>query len=310
MKRLRTVLCIAAMSALAGTASAQQAAAPAPAATDYSKVEEVSTDLGRGVYWILGSGGNTTLAVGSDGVIVVDTQFAPLYDKLKAKIATLSGGKPVKYVINTHYHGDHTGGNALFIKDGAIIIAQENVGKRMAAPPANAITGVAAAAATPDALPTKSYNTTTTKISIAGQTAEITHPRPAHTDGDSIVYFREANVLASGDIFTTNGYPNIDIATGATIDGVIAAVDTMLKMVNDQTRIVPGHGSPSNKAGLTEYRAMLVTARDRIAKAKAAGMTEQQVVDAKLLADLDSKWNPANSPISARFPINVYRSVK
>src|SRR5689334_6500748 len=140
MKRLYASLCIAAMTA-AGTALAQQA--PAPATPDYSQVQEVSTDLGKGVYWIVGSGGNTTVAVGRDGIIVVDTQFAPLYDKLKAKIKSLSD-QPVKYVINTHYHGDHTGGNEGFIKDGAQLIAHENVGKRMATPPVNVFTNTAA----------------------------------------------------------------------------------------------------------------------------------------------------------------------
>jgi glyoxylase-like metal-dependent hydrolase (beta-lactamase superfamily II) len=149
-----------------------------------------------------------------------------------------------------------------------------------------------------------------TKISVAGQTADIRHPGPAHTDGDSIVWFPQANVMATGDIFTTNGYPNIDISVGATIDGAIGAIDTMLSLANDQTKIVPGHGSLSNKAGLIEYRAMLATARDRIAKAKAEGKTEQQVVDANLLADLDAKWKIANNANSERFPRNVYRSLK
>src|SRR5262249_4738489 len=130
MKHLALPLCMAAI-LTTGAVLAQQA--PAPAAPDYSQVQEQSTDLGKGAYWIVGSGGNTTVVVGGDGIIVFDTKSAPLYDKLKAKIKSLSD-KPVKYVINTHYHGDHTGGNEGFIKDGAQLIAHENVGKRMATP--------------------------------------------------------------------------------------------------------------------------------------------------------------------------------
>ena len=284
------------------------AAAAAPAAPDYSQVEEVSTDLGKGLFMIVGAGGNTTLAVGSKGLIVVDTQFAPLYDKLRAKITSISD-KPIQYVINTHYHGDHTGGNALFFeKDMAVIVAHPKVAEHMLKPPPGA-NGQPGTPAVDDALPNAPYGGDGTVLDV-GISALLSHPAPAHTDGDTIVSFLNADVIATGDTVTTASYPNIDVAGGGTIDGMIAAAKFVIAQSDNKTKIVPGHGPLTNRAGVMEYRDMLQTARDRIAKAKAGGMTEQQVVDANLLTDLDKRWKPAGNAIAARFPINIYRSLK
>jgi glyoxylase-like metal-dependent hydrolase (beta-lactamase superfamily II) len=297
----RTAFCLAAILAAGMPALAQ--------GPDYSKVEEVSTDLGKGVYAITGAGGNTTIAVGAGGVIVVDTQFAPVYDKLKAKIASLSGGKPILYVINTHYHGDHTGGNADFhAKDKATILAHPQVAERMRHP-APRPDGSPGAALPTDAIPGQTYSGNGMTLAAGGASVQLIHPAPAHTDGDTIVIFLAANVIATGDIVGMASYPNIDVAAGGGIDGMIAGTNFILSKSDASTKIVPGHGAVTDRAGLTQYRDMLVEARARIAKAKAGGMSEDQLAKANLLADLDKRWAAPGNPLAVRFPINVYRSL-
>ena len=242
------------------------------------------------MYMLEGQGGNITVAVAKTGVIMVDGQFAPLHDKIKAAITTLTN-LPIKYLINTHYHGDHTGGNEPFAKDGVTIVAQENVKKRLAAGTTNGLTGVKTPPAPQGALPSDTY-TNFSKIRLPGRVVNLRHIPKAHTDGDTYVWIKTANVLATGDTFTNGRYPNIDFANGGNIKGMIAAADAYLKLTNAKTRIVPGHGPVADKAKLTEYRAMLVTARDRMAKLVKEGKTEDEVVAAKPFADLDAKWAP------------------
>jgi cyclase len=281
----------AALMALAGSAMAQQqppAAAPPP--PDFSKVEIKTTDLGDNVYMLEGQGGNITVAVAQNGIIMVDGQFAPLHDKIKAAIAVISN-LPIKYLINTHYHGDHTGGNESFAKDGATVVAHVNVKERLAAGTTNGLTGVKTSPAPQDALPSKTY-TSTSKVRLPGRVANLKHVDNAHTDGDTYVWFKTANVLATGDTFTNGRYPNIDFANGGNIAGMIAATDAFLKLTNAKSRIVPGHGPIADKKALTEYRAMLVTARDRMTKLVKDGNSEDDAVAAKPFADLDAKWAP------------------
>ena len=273
---------------------------------DFSKVEITSTDLGHNMYALAGSGGNITLAVGSDGIIMVDTEYAPLHDKIKAKIASLSP-LPVKYVINTHFHGDHTNGNEAFAKEGAIVVANENVAKRMSNPPPGA-NGQPGTPAPKGALPVQSYSGQGTEVKVAGQTAELVHFENAHTDGDTIVFWPAANVISTGDIVSSAAYPNIDVATGGGIDGMIAGATFVIDHSNATTKIVPGHGPVTDRKGVMAYRAMLRTVRMRIAAAKKKGMTEDQVANGTLLADIDKKWKPTPAP--SRFPRLVYESVK
>jgi len=287
---------------LAGGALAQQtppavqpatppATAPAaPPPIDFSKVEIKSTDLGDNVYMLEGAGGNITVAVGKAGIIMVDGQYAPLHDKIKAAIAVISN-LPIKYVINTHYHGDHTGGNEGFAKDGATIVAHVHVKSRLAAGTTNGLTGAKTPPAAAGALPTETYEVFS-KVRIPGRVADLKHIRAAHTDGDTYVWFKTANVLSTGDTFTNGRYPNIDFANGGNIAGMIAAADAYLKLTNAKSRIVPGHGPIADKAALTEYRTMLVTARDRMAKLVKEGKSEADVIAAKPFADLDKKWAP------------------
>jgi glyoxylase-like metal-dependent hydrolase (beta-lactamase superfamily II) len=305
---LRTGLTVAATTLwLAGTALAQQAppsaAAPPP---DFSKVEIKTTDLGDNIYMLEGQGGNITVAVAKDGIIMVDGEFAPLHDKIKAAISIISN-QPIKYLINTHFHGDHTGGNEPFAKDGVTVVAEANVKTRLAAGTTNGLTGVKTPPAPQGALPSKTY-TGAFKIRLLGRVADLKHIANAHTDGDTYVWFKTANVLSTGDTFTNGRYPNIDFANGGNIRGMIAATDAYLKLVNAKTRIVPGHGPIADKAALMEYHSMLVTARDRMAKLVKEGKSEGDVVAAKPFADLDAKWAPTELA-SKNFIRVVYHSL-
>ena len=292
---------------LSGAALAQQAAAsPPPPPPDFSKVEIKTTDLGDNMYMLEGQGGNITVAVAKDGIIMVDGEYAALHDKIKAAISMISN-QPIKYLINTHFHGDHVGGNEPFGKDGATVISEVNVKTRLAAGTANGLTGVKTPPAAPAALPSKTY-TGSFQIRLRGRVADLKHIDNAHTDGDTYVWFKTANVLSTGDTFTNGRYPNIDFANGGNIKGMVAATDTYLKLANAKTRIVPGHGPLADKAVLTEYRTMLVTARDRMAKLVKEGKSEDDVVAAKPFADLDAKWAPTELA-STNFIRVVYHSL-
>jgi cyclase len=306
---IRTGLAVVAITALliSGALAQQPSPAPAPPAPpDFSKVEIKTTDLGDGVYMLEGQGGNITVATAKDGIILVDSEFAPLHDKIKAAIAVISN-QPVKWLINTHFHGDHTGGNAPFAKDGVTVVAHVNVKNRLAAGTTNGLTGAKTPPAAAEALPGKTY-TDNFKIMMKGRVADLKHIANAHTDGDTYVWFKTANVLATGDTFTNGRYPNIDFANGGNIKGMIAAADLYLKLCNDKSRIVPGHGPIADKAALLDYRTMLVTARDRMAQLVKDGKSEDDVIAAKPFADLDVKWAPSELA-SKNFIRVVYHSL-
>jgi len=295
---------VATITALSGPTFAQQSAAPP--APDFSKVEIKTTHLGDNIYMLEGQGGNITVAVGKDGIIMVDGQYAPLHDKIKAAIEAISN-KPVKYLINTHFHGDHTGGNELFAKDGVTIVSQVNVKNRLAAGTSNGLTGAKTPPAPPAALPSDTY-TNFSKIRLEGRIADLKHIANAHTDGDTYVWFKTANVLSTGDTFTNGRYPNIDFANGGNIRGMIAATDAYLKLVNARTKIVPGHGPLADRAALLEYRTMLISAHDRMAKLVKEGKSEDEAVASKPFADLDAKWAPTELA-SKNFVRVVYHSL-
>jgi cyclase len=304
---IRTAIAVAAATVwLAGNVFAQQPQPAAPAPVDFSKVEIKTTDLGDKLYMLEGQGGNITVAVAKDGIIMVDGEYAALHDKIKAAIATVSN-LPIKYLINTHFHGDHTGGNEPFARDGAIVVAEVNVKKRLATGTTNGLTGEKTPAAPQDALPAKTY-TGNFKLRLQGRVADLKHAPNAHTDGDTYVWFKTANVLSTGDTFTNGRYPNIDFANGGNIKGMIAATGAYLKLANDKSRIVPGHGPIADKAALTQYRTMLVTAHDRMEKLVKESKSEDQVVAAKPFADLDAKWAPTELA-STNFIRVVYHSL-
>ena len=258
---------------------------------------------------LAGQGGNITVAVGTDGIIMVDGQFAPLSDKIKAAIKAISP-LPVKYLINTHYHGDHTGGNENFAKDGVTIVAHDNIRVRLAAGTIQGLTGNKVAPRPAEALPKQTYFGGSMAVETGGRKAQLTHIANAHTDGDTWIYFADANVLATGDTFNNlKRYQNIDFANGGDVRGMIRALDTYIKASNEQTKIVPGHGALATKADLVTFREMLVTSHDRIKKLFDEGKSEAEVLAAKPLADLDATW--ANNPSHAEgHTRNVYNSFK
>ena len=288
------------------SAHAQQQPTP-PVGPDFSKIEVKTTDLGRNTYMLEGAGGNVTVAVGRDGIIMVDGQFAPMHDKLKAAVEAVSK-QPIKFLINTHNHGDHSGGNEAFGKDGVTVVAHLNVRNRLAAGFTNGLTGAKTASLPEGALPKRTY-TDVMILGVKGRSVPLRHPVNAHTDGDTYVFFKDANVLSTGDTVTIGRYPNIDFANGGNIKGMIATSDAYLRLVNDKSKIVPGHGPLATKAQLVEYRTMLVTARDRMAKLVAEGKSEEDVLAAKPFADLDAKWAP-NEQAGRNFMRVVYNSLK
>lgn len=314
MKMFQNLASVALFALSATCAIAQQEAAPTasvppkPPATDFSRVEIKATDLGNRTYMLEGQGGNITIAVASNGVIMVDSQFAPLHEKIKTAVAQITK-QPIRFLINTHYHGDHTGGNAAFAADGVGIIAHENANKRLAAGAVNGLTGKKTAPASEKALPSKTYGKATT-LNLRGRKAQLRHYPRAHTDGDTFVWFADANVIATGDIVSVGSrYPNIDFANGGHINGMIGAVDAFIKLANEDTKIVPGHGPLLRKSDLLEYRAMLATARDRMARLVAEGKSENEVIEARPFADLDAKVG-VNEQGSRNFIRVVYNSLR
>jgi cyclase len=302
MKRLTLAALAASTVLFAGTAIAQQQ-------PDWDKIQIKTTDLGNKTYMLEGQGGNITVAVGSDGIIMVDGQFAPLSEKIMAAIKAISP-LPVKYMINTHFHGDHTGGNANFQKAGVTIVAHDNIRLRLAAGTTNGLTGNKTAPQPADAIPKETYFGGVKTIEVGGRKATLTHVANAHTDGDTWVFFADANVLATGDVMNNlKRYQNIDFANGGDVRGMLRATDAWLKASNDQTKIVVGHGPLANRKDVADYREMLVISRDRVERLVREGKTEQEVVALKPLADLDAKW-AANEQAATNHVRNVYNSFK
>ena len=311
MRRELTIAALACVAASSVSISVAQQpapkAVPAPPLIDWAKIEIKTTDLGNTTYMLAGQGGNITVAVGSDGIIMVDGQFAPLSDKIKAAINSVSP-LPIKFLINTHYHGDHTGGNENFVKDGVVIVGHDNIRVRLAAGTANAVTGNRSPPRPAEAWPTRTYLGGAITVEVGGRKAQLTHISNAHTDGDTWVYFADANVLCTGDTFNNlKRYQNIDYGNGGDVRGMIRALETYIKVANDSTKIVPGHGPLATRADLIQFRDMLVTSRDSIEKLFKEGKTEAEVVALKPLADLDKMW-AANEAQAAFHTRNVYNS--
>lgn len=278
--KISFVVCIIGQFALSSWAHAQ--------GQDFSKVEITSNDLGSGVHALFGAGGNLGVSVGEDGVFLIDDQFAPLTPKIKAAIAKLSD-KPVKFLINTHWHFDHTGGNENLGKDGTIIVAHDNVRKLMSEDQAISFFNAQIPKAPKAALPIITFNDSST-FHLNGETMVVKHLPPGHTDGDSVVYFKNADVLHTGDLYFNGIYPFIDIEHGGTIDGMIANAGTILTMAGSKTQIIPGHGPLSNREEVAAFREMLQSIRNKVEAGIEAGKTLEEVVAAKPSAQFDSVW--------------------
>jgi glyoxylase-like metal-dependent hydrolase (beta-lactamase superfamily II) len=300
MKRVAWAAVAVSTIVFAGAANAQQ--------RDFSKVEIKTIDLGHNTYRLEGEGGNITVAVGTDGIIMVDGQFAPLHDKIRAAITKISP-LPIKYLINTHFHGDHTGGNGPFQKeDGVIVVAQDNIRVRLAAGTTNGVTGAKTPPVAPEALPKQTYIGGSITIEVGGRKAVLTHVNNAHTDGDTWVYFADANVLCTGDTMNNNHrYQTIDFANGGDIRGAIRATNAFLKIANDDTKVMTGHGPLAKKSDVVEYNAMLKTVRERIEKLVKEGKSLDEVIALRPLKDLDAKW-AANDAAAIAYLKMVYGS--
>jgi len=255
---------------------------------DASQVQVKVVPVAAGVYMLEGMGGNIGLSVGTDDAFIIDDQYAPMTPRIKAAIATVTA-KPVRFVVNTHWHGDHTGGNEAMAGSGAIVFAHENVRRRMSSEQFMAAFNSRIPASPRGALPVLTFSDTIS-FYINDDTVRTFHVANAHTDGDAIMFFRKANVAHMGDTFFNGMYPFIDVSTGGSVAGMIAAANRALEMSNAGTRFIPGHGPVATRADLVRYRDMLVTVRRRVQPLVVQGRTLRQVLAAKPLADLDAQW--------------------
>jgi len=244
------------------------------------------------VYVITGSGGNVAVLNGPDGKVMVDSGFGTSEKQFRTELASI-GNEPLKLLINTHWHFDHTDGNQWVHKAGATILAQENTRLRLSTPQDIAAFHLHFDPSPADALPQQTF-LEQSKLYLNGESVALEHYRPAHTDSDIFIHFQHANVFHAGDTFFAGRYPMIDASTGGSIDGMIAAADRTLSVVDAATKIIPGHGPISDRHGFQEYRDMLAEVRARVGKLKQQGKTLEETVASKPTADLDAKWGQGN----------------
>ena len=264
------------------------------AAQDLDKVEIQTVKAGDGIYMLVGAGGNIGVCVGEDGVFLIDDQFAPLNAKIKVAAAKLSD-KPVKFLINTHWHADHTGGNELIGETGTIIVAHENVRKRLTSEQFIEFFGSKVAPLSKGGLPMVTFTDAVT-FHFNNKEIEVFHVEASHTDGDAVVFFKTGNIMHTGDLLFSNGYPFIDVHNGGSVDGVIRVTGRLSDMIDDNTVLIPGHGPLSNKKGLAAFRAMLTTIKERVKSKIDAGMSLEEIIKSKPTADFDENWKGLVSP--------------
>jgi cyclase len=282
MRKQTIVLAAAVLSLVATAAVAAENAPP----------EKLETQkLTDNIWLITGPGGNIALMTGATGTFIVDDQIAPMTPQLKKAVAAVTP-KPVRFVFNTHWHGDHTGGNVAFGSDGALIVAHDNVRKRMSTEQFVAMVNKTVPPSPEPALPVITF-ADSLSFHVNGDDIQVVHVEPAHTDGDSIVFFKKANVLHMGDTFFSFGYPFVDLSSGGSVDGYVRAADRALAMAQPTTKIIPGHGPVVDIKRLKTYRDMIATIRDRIKKLVAAGKSLDQVQAAKPTAEFDAEWGGA-----------------
>jgi cyclase len=296
---MKTTLFAFSFAVLAATVYAQ-------APPDFSKVEIKTTKISNNFYTLEGQGGTIGVLVGPDGIFMVDSQFAPLSQKIAAAIHQISD-KPIRFMVNTHVHGDHTGGNENFAKMGATIFSRDELRWRLAhpSPGANNAPGVPAPAA---ALPVVTYEGPVT-IHMNGEDVHLIPILRAHTDGDTLVYFPSNDVLMTGDYFRSVQYPNIDRVNGGSLDGMIEGLGITIGMAGPKTKIIPGHGATVDRAAVTAHRDMMLVVRDKIAALVQQGKTVEEVLAAKPTSDYDAIV-PNASTTSERFVRQVYAELK
>ena len=245
--------------------------------------------LSETVSVLFGEGGNIGVFAGPDGVFIVDNQYEGDGEMISAAVARISE-LPITYVLNTHWHFDHAGSNDYFGQNRSVIIAHDNVRKMLASGAFIRVVDTEIPPAPAEALPVITFDDSLS-LHLNGEEVHMLHVMPAHTDGDGIVWFKGSNIIHMGDTFLAGIYPLIDVDAGGSIDGMITTAETVLAFINDETRLIPGHGPVSKRAGLEAYRDMCVTLRDRIAEMKGRGMSLEDVLAAEITADLDDRWN-------------------
>ena len=250
-----------------------------------------SEQVSDGLYMLVGKGGNIGVSIGDDGTFMIDDKFADMSPAIQDAITGLGGDTP-RFLVNTHFHGDHSGGNENFGNAGSTIVAHHNVHKRLSEGSTIAAFNMTSPPAPEAALPVISFESNMT-FHLNGDHVQVIHVPNAHTDGDAFVHFTGANVIHTGDLFFNGFFPFIDVPNGGSVPGVIAAINQMLELANDDTVIIPGHGPIAGVGELTAYRDMLVTANDRLGELRAQGFTGAEAAAKTPLADLDEQWGKA-----------------
>ena len=300
-----SIVSLAAVVGIASSALAQQNQ------IDFAKVEMHVLPVQGSVHMLVGAGGNVTVQVGRQGVLLVDTEFGPLVPRLMAEVRKLSSG-PLRYIINTHVHGDHVGGNEELVKTTPVdntqplnIVAHENVLNRLTTPVTGRVTPPPQVG-----LPTTEYFLPEKDLFFNGEAVVLYHAPNAHTDGDSIVFFRRSDVISTGDLFTPERYPGIDLARGGSVNGIIGALNRIIEIAIPEdkqeggTYIIPGHGRLCEEADVVEYRDMVTIVRDRVQDGIKKGRTLEQIKASKPTLDYDTRYGPGEA-----FVENVYKSL-
>lgn len=240
------------------------------------------------IYMLKGSGGNIGVMIGKEGTLMIDNQFAPLSNKINGAIKTLDPGE-IRFLINTHLHGDHSGGNENFKRMGVTVVAHDMVRDRMAREKTNSVTKEVTPARDKDALPVITF-ADKLNFHLNDEDIELIHLDPGHTDGDVVVHFRKANVYHMGDMFVTYGYPYIDYSSGGSVNGFIAALDKFLAMMDENTKIIPGHGELCSKADMKNFRDRLADIRDQVAGALKKGKKPSEITGLGITDKYDAEW--------------------
>ena len=265
-----------------------------PATAAEEEITITTLEVQNGIYMLVGQGGNIGLFIGEDGTFLIDDQFAPLTPKHLEAIKAVGGEVP-RFLINTHYHSDHTGGNENLGKAGTLIFSHDQVRERLTVETVIKAFNMVTPPLPKAALPVVTFSSDIT-FHLNGDTLRAFHVPRAHTDGDSVIHFKNANVIHSGDVFFNGLYPFIDVDHGGTVKGMIQAADAVLELADGNTKIIPGHGPLGDKAQLQAYRDMLATAYERLSQLKAKGMSMEEAVAEKPLADLEELWGKGMFP--------------
>ncbi len=264
----------------------------AAAAQDEATAGIVTVRVTDGIYMLMGLGGNVAVSVGTDGVFIIDDQMPPLSQQVQASIAKLTD-QPVRIVFNTHWHFDHTGGNALFREAGSVIIAHDNVRHRMSTAQFSTLMGKERPPSPEAALPVVSFDTELS-LHLNGDTIRAFHVPPAHTDGDTILLFEDSNVVHMGDTYFNGMYPTIDVDAGGSIRGLSRAIGLALERLNSETKVIPGHGPLSDIDGVIQYQVMLNTVADRTQRMIDQGRSLEDIVQARPTIEFDQDWTLGN----------------